>query len=172
MSCNANSVISSWYETCWFNSKNNAVGLCVKLNYMWPVEMNWIPVRPTLFRAKLFGGFVAVAQVFMQHLRSINARSRTKIDTQVPPKAIRALYFRHFLQPTLVGILYCYELSISTANIPMAITRIMSTDFSSQMNAGMSLLWHETRWLSFISHSNQQAYFILNGTDNYAWVRL
>lgn len=79
----------------------------VKLNYTWPVEMNWIPARPTLFRAELFGGFVAVVQVFMQHLRSINARSHTRIDTAVPPKAIRALYFRHFLRPTLAGTPYC-----------------------------------------------------------------
>jgi len=42
--------------------------------------MNWIPARPTLLRAELFGGFVAVAQVFMQHLRSINAQSRTRIE--------------------------------------------------------------------------------------------
>lgn len=79
---------------------------------MWPVEMNWIPARPTLFRAELFDGFVVVAQVFMQHLRSINAQSHTRIDTPVPPKAIRALYYRHFLRPTLAGMPYCRELAL------------------------------------------------------------
>lgn len=140
---------------------------------MWPVEMNWIPARPTSFCTELFGGFVVVAQVFMQHLRSINARSRTRIDTPVPPKAIRALYFRHFLRPTLAGMPYCRELALHLGcQYSMAITRIMSTDFSSRMNADTSMLLRETRWLSFISHGNQQAYFILDETDNYAWTSL
>lgn len=127
----------------WSDSKNNDIELCalnsIKLNYALTLACSYVcELNSNPTDVYSMWNYLADSLRPHKYLCNIYDRlmraNRVRIDTLVPPKAIRALYFRHFLRPTLAGIMFPPRSegspSISAANIPLAITRIMSTDFS------------------------------------------
>lgn len=169
------SAISPWRETCWFDSKNNAVGLYA-LNWIICDLLKWIEFQQG--QRYSAWNYSADSQRSRKYLCNIYdrlmrgaARESIHQSRQKPLELYISAIFSDQHWPAYRIVVS--SLTIGTANIPMAITRIMPTDFSSRMNADTSVQLRETRWLSFISQSdNQQAYFKLDKTDNYTGASL
>lgn len=144
-----NTLIRQWKQRYWTTR--------VKLNYMWLVEMNWIPAK-----AVVISRVTIAVDSLRPHKYLCNIYDRLMRGaaenryTRIPPKAIRALYFRHFLRPTLADMPYCHELPPPSpaANIPMAITRIMSTWF---------FIAHECGYVNAITQNKMTFIYFIHG---------
>lgn len=157
--------ISMRHETRWSDSGNNDIGLRA-LNWIICDSVKWIEFqqRPTLFRALYHSVDSLRPRKYLCNIydRLMHGAAWENRYTRIPPKAIRSFIFPPF-SPIDIGRYAVLSRAPSppspAANIPMAITRIMSTWFFIAHECGYvnAIARNRMTFIYFI-HGNQRPY--------------